>query len=74
MLLAMIKVMMNLKNYAENHGKNYIIIFALIDKKRHMKEDTVIVTRVKTRILNELRKRNLYSRIKCCLQLKLEMI
>ena len=66
--------MMNLNNYAENHGKKYIFIFALIDLKRQTKEDTVFVARVKTCILNVLRKRNLFSQSKCSLELKIEMI
>ena len=50
MLQVMIRVMMNLKNCAENHGKKVIIVFVLIDLKRENKEDIVFVMRTKKRI------------------------
>ena len=43
----MIWVMVNLKNYAENHGKKIKIIFVLVDIKREIKEDTVYVMKAK---------------------------
>ena len=39
MLQVMISIMMNLKNYVENHGKKTIIIFVFIDLKREVKEN-----------------------------------
>ena len=50
MLQVMICVMMNLRNYAENHGKKIITIFVLIDLKREIKEDIAFVMKVKTHI------------------------
>ena len=50
MLQVMIWVMMNLKNYVENHGKKIIIIFVLIDLKWKIKEDIVFVMKSKTHI------------------------
>ena len=38
------------KNCAENHGEKYIIIFVLIDLKREIEEDFVLVLRAKKRI------------------------
>ena len=61
MLVAIIGVMMNSNNYAENHEKKIIFIFALIDLKREIKEHTVFVIRVKRHTLNVLRKRNLFE-------------
>ena len=42
--------MMNSNNYAGNHGKMTIIIFVLIDLKKEIKEDIVIVRRANTYI------------------------
>ena len=39
--------MLNLKNYAENHGEKLIFVFVLIDLKRENKEDIVIVMKAK---------------------------
>ena len=38
MLQVMIRVMMNLKDCVENHGKEIILIFVLIDLKIDIKE------------------------------------
>ena len=59
----MIRVMMNLNNYAENHGKKNKIIFVLIDLKREIKENFAFVMRVKTLKLNALRKRKFLIKI-----------
>ena len=74
MLVDMIWVMMNLKNYVENHGKRILIIFVLIDLKRKIKEDIVFVMKAKTLILNVFLKRNLFNDVKCCIRLKIEKI
>ena len=42
--------MMNLKNYVENHGKNIMTIFILIDLKKGMKENIVFVMKAKKHI------------------------
>ena len=47
MLQVMISIMMIIKNYAENHGKNIIIIFVLVDLKKEIKEDFVYVIKAK---------------------------
>ena len=39
--------MMNLKNYAENHGKKIITIVVSIDLKREIEEDIVFVMKAK---------------------------
>ena len=43
----MIWVMMNLKNYAGNHGEKILTIFVLIDLKNEIKEDTAFVMKAK---------------------------
>ena len=47
MLQVMIRIMMNLKIYVENHGKMIIIIFILIDLKREIRENIVFVMKAK---------------------------
>ena len=47
MLEVRISVLMNSKNYAENHGKKIIIIFVLINLKREIEEDIVFVMKAK---------------------------
>ena len=55
--------MMNLKNYAENHGMKIKTIFVMIDLKREIKEDVLFVMKVKIHIKNALQKRNLFDYI-----------
>ena len=43
----MICVMMNLKNFVENHRKKIIITFVLIDLQREIREDIAFVMRAK---------------------------
>ena len=50
MLQVMIWVLMNLKNYAENHGMKILINFLLIDLKREIREEIVNVMKTKTHI------------------------
>ena len=50
MFQVVIRVMMNLKTYAENHGKKIKIIFLLIGLKRGNKEDIVYVMKTTTLI------------------------
>ena len=52
---------MNSKNYAENVRKMIKIIFALIDLKREIEEDTVFVIRAKADLQNAFRKRNIFD-------------
>ena len=42
--------MMNIKNYLENRRKKIITIFILIDLKREIKKNIVIVMKAKTNI------------------------
>ena len=79
----MIRVMMNIKIYVENHEKKIIITFILTGLKGEIKEDIVIIMKAKTVILNVLRKQNLsenynyaftFTFFKCCMQLKIEKI
>ena len=48
----MIRIMMNLKNFVENHGKKIITIFILIDLKREIKENIVLVMKAKKTYLD----------------------
>ena len=41
---------MNLRIYAENHGKKILIIFVLLDLKREIKENIVFVKKAKKRL------------------------
>ena len=50
MLLVTIRVMMNLSDYAEDHGKTNVFIFVLIDLKKDIKEETVVVTKARTHL------------------------
>ena len=52
--------MMNLRNYAESHGKKNINIFVLIDIKRVIKAVTVFVMKAKTRIQNALQNKTFF--------------
>ena len=47
MLVVMKRVIMNYNNYAENLGKRSIIIFALIDLRKDIKDDIAFVTKAK---------------------------
>ena len=51
----------NLKNYVENHGKKFIIIFVLIDLKREITENIVFVMKAKKHILKQHLKQNLFE-------------
>ena len=55
--------MMNLKNYAENHGMKIKTIFVMTDLKREIKKDVLFVMKVKIHIKNALQKRNLFDYI-----------
>ena len=55
--------MMNLKNYAENHGMKIKTIFVMTDLKREIKEDVLFAMKVKIHIKNALQKRNLFDYI-----------
>ena len=61
MLQVMIRVMMNLKKYAENHGNNVIFIFVFVDLKREIKEDIAFVMRAKKRIWKQHLRRRLFD-------------
>ena len=51
-LVDMIRVMMNLKHYAESPRKTNIITYILINLKRKMKGDNVFGRKTKTATLN----------------------
>ena len=53
--------MMNLKNHAEIRGKRILIIFVLIDLKREIKEDILVVMKLKNLIKNVFLKQNLFD-------------
>ena len=56
--------MMDLKSYAEKHGKtsiNVFVLFVLFHLKREIKEDIVFITKAKTRKQNALLKQNLFD-------------
>ena len=52
--------MMNLNNSVENHRKNIIILFVLIDLKREIEEDFVFALKAKTLMLNVLVKKKAF--------------
>ena len=64
--------MMNLNNYEENLGKKNLNIFVLIDLKREIREDFVVVLKAKTHILNALLTQHLFDYPKGCIQLNIE--
>ena len=74
MLVIMISVMLNLKYYAENHGKKIEIIFVLINPKREIKEDIDFSMKSKTHIYIVLLRQKLFDYHKCCIHLKTEKI
>ena len=59
----MICVLMNSNSYVENLGKRNDVFFVLIDPKRHIREDTGIVMKVKTHIQNALLKLHFLSNL-----------
>ena len=52
---------MNLKNFAEIDEKGFKIIFFLIDLKREIREDIILVMKARTLIENALLKRNRFK-------------
>ena len=63
MFQVMIRVVMNLKSYAENQGNKIIIHFVLMGLKGGNKEDTVYVMKTKTHIEKAFLKRSLFENI-----------
>ena len=61
MLQEMIRFMMSLKNYAENHGQKIINIFVLIDLKKEIKEGIVFVISAKNHISKQNLRRRLFD-------------
>ena len=61
MLQVMIRIMMNLKNYVENHGKKIITIFILIDIKKEIRENIVFVMKAKNIYKSNTSEKNLFE-------------
>ena len=66
--------MINLNNYAENHGKKNITMFVLIDLKKRDQGRCCIGNENKTTYTECTPKQSLFKDHKCCIQLKIEMI
>ena len=66
--------MMNLENYAENLGQTNTFIYVLVDLKRQIKEDNVLVKKGKTNRFILPQKLRLFDKQKKCIQSKTEKI
>ena len=66
----MIRVMMDLNNYAEKQGTTSNFAFELIDLKRKIKEDVVFVKKAKTYFINVTQDYHLFDFVAadCCFQ------
>ena len=64
MLVDMIRFMMISNNYAETPRKKNRVVYVLINLKREIKEDTVLVMKTKTPTLNAPLRQNVFHEIK----------